>query len=339
MPELRRDPTTGRWVIIATERASRPSDFVKGEESDTSNIEKCPFCEGREEKTPPEITALRCAGSQPNTPGWDVRVVPNKFPALRIEGDVERKGLGVYDMMNGIGAHEVIIESPNHFMSFESLPLEQIEKVIWMYRERFLDLRKDPRLKYILIFKNRGKKAGASLEHPHSQLIATPVLPDVIKQELDMSLRYYQYRERCVYCDIISQEKDENLRIISENEEYIAINPFASVVPFEVSILPKEHLSDFSQIKSSGVRRLAQTISVVFNLLEKTVPRIPYNFYIHTAPLDNLNISYYHWHIHVVPRLTELAGFEWGSGFYINTVPPEKAREYIISNSQKEEAK
>ncbi len=335
MPELRRDPTTGRWVIIATERASRPSDFVKAEEAQ-SNIDKCPFCEGKEDKTPPEITALRCSDSKPNTPGWEVRVVPNKFPALIIEGEVERKGLGVYDLMNGVGAHEVIIESPDHYSSFESLGVEKIAKIIWSYRDRFLDLRKDPRLKYILIFKNRGKKAGASLEHPHSQLIATPVLPDVIKQELDMSLRYYQYRERCVYCDIIQQEKAEGIRLVSENDEFLAIMPFASVVPFEVSILPKEHLSDFSQIKSQGVRNLAEIIGSVFNMLEKTVPNIPYNFYIHTAPLDNLNISYYHWHIHVVPRLTELAGFEWGSGFYINPMPPEKAREYVLATGKEE---
>lgn len=339
MPELRRDPTTGRWVIIATERASRPSDFVKNEEVNLSNVEKCPFCEGKEDKTPPEITAIRLNGSKKDMPGWCVRVVPNKFPALRIEGEVERKGFGVYDMMNGIGAHEVIIESPDHYKSFESLPIEQIEKVIWMYRERFLDLRKDRRLKYILIFKNRGKRAGASLEHPHSQLIATPVLPDVLKQELDMSLRYYQYRERCVYCDIIAQELEERKRIISENDEFIAFTPFASVVPFEISILPKEHLSDFSQLKGIDIRKLAEILSVSFNLLEKTLPNIPYNFYIHTTALDNLDISYYHWHIHIVPRLTELAGFEWGSGFYINPMPPESAREFILSSLENKEEK
>jgi len=334
MPELRRDPTTGRWVIIATERASRPSDFTKLEVEVQVNTENCPFCEGKEDKTPPEITALRKEGTFPNTPGWEVRVVPNKFPALKIEGEIERKGVGVYDLMNGVGAHEVIIESPDHFKSFESLPLHQIEKVIWVFRDRFLDLRKDPRLKYILIFKNRGKKAGASLEHPHCQLIATPVLPDVVKQELEMSLRYYQYRERCVYCDIIFQEKEEKIRIVAENDEFIAFTPFASNVPFEINIMPKEHSSDFSQIKTHEVKNLSEILQETFSMSERTIPKIPYNFYIHTAPLDNLSISYYHWHIHFVPRLTEVAGFEWGSGFYINTMPPEKAKEYLVSEKE-----
>jgi UDPglucose--hexose-1-phosphate uridylyltransferase len=328
MPELRRDPTTGKWVIIATERALRPTDF-KSEEEVLKGPENCPFCEGHESMTPPEITSIRKEGTNPNEPGWTVRVIPNKFPALKVEGELNRHGRGIYDVMNGVGAHEVIVESPDHFKSLESLPLENVEKVIWMFRERMLDLRKDVRLKYILVFKNKGKRAGASLEHPHCQLIATPVLPDVVKLELDMSLRYYQYKERCIYCDIVEQELEDKERVIDENEKFVSFVPFAAAVPFEIMILPKEHISDFGQIKALEISKLAEILQNSLKMLEKAVPNVPYNFYIHTAPLDNLNISYYHFHIHIVPRLTQLAGFEWGSGFYINPMIPEQAAQFL----------
>jgi len=328
MPELRRDPTTGKWVIIATERALRPTDF-KPEEEVSKGSENCPFCEGHEQMTPPEITSIREEGSSPNGPGWYVRVVPNKFPALKVEGELNRRGLGIYDTMNGVGAHEVIIESKDHYKSLESLPLDQVEKVLWMFRERMLDLRKDTRLKYILIFKNKGRRAGASLEHPHSQLIATPVLPDVVKVELDMALRYYQYKERCIYCDIVEQELSDEVRIIDQNDKFISFVPFAASVPFEIMILPREHISDYGQIKANDIKALAQILQNSLSMLDRAVKNAPYNFYIHTSPLDNLNISYYHFHIHIVPRLTQLAGFEWGSGFYINPMIPEQAAQFL----------
>ncbi|MGC9099825.1 MAG: galactose-1-phosphate uridylyltransferase [Caldisericum sp.] len=337
MPELRRDPTTGKWVIIATERALRPTDF-KSEEEALKGPENCPFCEGHESMTPPEITSIRKEGTNPNEPGWFVRVVPNKFPALKVEGELNRHGEGIYDVMNGIGAHEVIIESGDHFKSLDTLPLDRVEKVIWMFRERMLDLRKDVRLKYILVFKNKGRRAGASLEHPHSQLIATPVLPDVVKLELDMALRYYQYKERCIYCDIVEQELNEKERLIDENEKFISIVPFASAVPFEIMILPKEHISDFGQIKANEITKLAEILQNSLKMLEKAVPNVPYNFYIHTSPLDNLNISYYHFHIHIVPRLTQLAGFEWGSGFYINPMIPEQAAQFLRNTKEEKQS-
>ncbi len=328
MPELRRDPTTGKWVIIATERALRPTDF-KSEEDVAKGPEGCAFCEGNEHLTPPEIVADRREGTLPNSPGWFVRTIPNKFPALKVEGELNRHGLGIYDMMNGVGAHEVIVESPSHYDSFSTLPLEQVERVLWMFRERMLDLRKDARLKYILIFKNKGKKAGASLEHPHSQLIATPVLPDVVKLELDMALKYYQYKERCIYCDIVENELENAERIIDSNEKFVSFVPFAATVPFEIMILPREHISDFGQIKSAEIKFLAKILQNSLKMLETAVKNVPYNLYIHTSPLDNLNISYYHFHIHIVPRLTQLAGFEWGSGFYINPMVPEQAAEFL----------
>ncbi len=329
MPELRRDPAKGKWVIIAKERSSRPSDF-KLEFEEPAGPEKCPFDEGKEDSTPPEIAAVRTEGSITNSTGWIVRTVPNKFPALKIEGEIESRGIGIYDLMNGVGAHEIIIETPDHFAAFETLNLDHASKIMWMFRERYLDLRKDPRLKYILIFKNKGRRAGASLEHSHSQLIATPMVPDLVKIELEAAQIYYQYRGRCVYCDIISQEIHEGKRLIFENENFLAITPFASVVPFEIQIMPKEHSSDFGEMRFSEMKTLAETLQSSLRMLIKAVPNVSYNYYLHTSPLDNLCIPHYHWHIEIVPRLTHLAGFEWGSGLYINPLPPENAAKFLL---------
>jgi len=231
MPELRKDPIIGRWVIISTERGKRPSDFP--------NVPKrrgnkpCPFCPGNESATPPEILAFRPNSSEPNKPGWTLRVISNKFPALKIEGDLNREGRGIFDKMNGIGAHEVIIETPDHDKDLVDLEEKQVQDIIWAYRERSIDLKNDPRFEYILIFKNQGEAAGASLEHSHSQLIATPIVPKRVTEELEGAGKYYEYKERCIFCDIIKQEISENERVVLQNESFISIEPFAPRFPFE----------------------------------------------------------------------------------------------------------
>ena len=204
MPDLRKDPIVGRWVIIATSRAKRPHDFDTTPQRLKGRF--CPFCEGNEDKTPNEIIAYRRPNTQRNRPGWRVRVVPNKFPALEIEGELNKRGEGIYDMMRGVGAHEVIVESPQHVMSTSELSEEQVREVLWVYRDRLVDLKKDPRLVYGMIFKNVGAAAGASLEHTHSQLIVTPIVPINVWEEMTGSLEFYNYRGRCVYCDMIQQE-------------------------------------------------------------------------------------------------------------------------------------
>src|SRR5215468_4012774 len=207
MPELRKDPVVGRWVIIATERARRPSDFTA--EPVRPRNTTCAFCEGHETQTPPEILAGRPPGGRPNTPGWTYRVVPNKFPALRIEGELEPTGEGLYDRMNGVGAHEVVIESPEHDAVIERLPVPLLAEVFRAYRDRIVDLAKDPRLEYVMVFKNHGDLAGASLEHTHSQLIATPVVPLMVEEELAGGLQHLRIRKRCIWCDIIRQERQD----------------------------------------------------------------------------------------------------------------------------------
>jgi len=236
MPELRKDPVTGRWVIISTERGKRPSDF--GIQKVKTKEGFCPFCPGNEDKTPPEILAFRQDGSHRNGPGWRLRVVSNKFPALRVEGEIFREGVGLYDKMNGIGAHEVIIETPNHLESMATLSPKAIEEVLWSYRDRMLDLRRDTRLRYAMLFKNHGEAAGATLEHSHSQIIALPIVPHLVMEEMAGAREYYRYKERCIFCDMVRQEIQQGERVVVENGEFIAIAPFASFSPFEVWILP-----------------------------------------------------------------------------------------------------
>jgi len=332
--ELRKDPILGRWVIVSSDRAQRPKDFHTCPEKPESK--NCPFCEGREGVTPPEIYAVRDPHTRPNSPGWQVRVVPNKFPALGIEGDLDKQGRGMYDMMNGIGAHEVIIESPDHNMCIEKHSRESLAGIFETYKIRLLDLSRDMRFKYILIFRNEGEAAGASLSHPHSQLIATPVTPKRVKEELKGARRYFNYKDRCVFCDILRQEMDEHSRIVYENEQFISFCPFASRFPFEIWALPKRHHVDFQSIPLNGLSELADMMIVTLSKLGKALGHPQYNYILHTGPLRRPRKDYwgtieqdYHWHIEIMPRLTQIAGFEWGTGFYINPTPPEDAAEYL----------
>jgi UDPglucose--hexose-1-phosphate uridylyltransferase len=330
MPELRRDPITGEWVVIASERAKRPGDFASHSPGrDMQGGSTCPFCPGYESMTPPEIMAFRHPGSQRNGPGWWVRVVPNKFPALGIEGDLNKTGRGMYDWMNGIGAHEVIIETPEHETQLGFLDNRQIEVVLWAFRARYLDLKKDPRLKYILIFRNYGRVAGASLSHPHSQLVATPVIPGVVAGELAGARRYSEYRDRCVFCDLLRQELDEGKRLVSENEHFIVIEPYASRAPFETWLVPKRHTASFAAISAEEQASFAATLGETLRRLHFCLDDPPYNFNIHTAPCDSDDDQGFHWHLAISPRLTIAAGFEMGTGIYINVTPPEVAAEYL----------
>lgn len=327
MPELRKDPVIGRWVIISTERGKRPSDFAPIEEKKKGGF--CPFCYGNEDKTPPEIFAIRPDKSSHDKPGWTLRVVPNKYPALRIEGQLNRQGDGIYDKMNGIGAHEVIIETPDHFKDLADLEIRAIRDVFWIFRERVLDLKKDVRLKYTMIFKNQGMSAGASLEHTHSQLIATPIIPKRVLEEMDGAQKYHNFKERCIFCDMVRQEIKDNVRVVYEEDYFLAIEPYAPRFPFETWILPKNHNSHFEGVSDEKLEHLAVTIKEVLGRVNVALNNPPFNFVIHSAPLQDGPLNYYHWHIEFMPKLTRVAGFEWGTGFYINPTSPEDAAKYL----------
>ncbi len=337
MPQLRKDPVIGRWVIIAIERAKRPSDFAVAPQSEQLKG-KCPFCQGHEDDTPVEIYALRSSSTQANKPGWKVRVVPSIAPILKIEGDMGRHGIGIYDTMNGIGAHEIVIETPEHIQNTSQLPSEQIENVLNTFIYRIKDLHKDKRFKYVLVFKNYGWAAGGSrINHARSQIIATPVNPKRVKEELAGARKYFEFRERCIYCDIIKQELKDSSRVVAEVDGFVVLSPFAARFPFELWILPKRHSCDFYKLEKGEVSMLASTLKLALSKLSKALNDPPYNYVIHTAPFRNADKagywktidSDYHWHIEIMPRLTHMAGFEWGTGFYINPTPPEDAARFL----------
>jgi len=282
--------------------------------------------------TPPEVFVIRptAVSSPPDSSDWLLRVVPNKFPALRIEGELNKQGFGLYDKMNGIGAHEVIIETPMHTQTITGMEVSAIQNIFLAYKERTLDLLNDKRFKFIMIFKNQGSMAGASLAHSHSQLIALPIIPKRLSEEISGCLTYYKYRDRCVFCDIVAQETEEKERIIYENDHFLAISPFASRFPFETWILPKVHEESFLHSRHyDNYASVANVLSVVLRKHEKLLNGAPYNYMIHTTPVELMNAPYYHWHIEIIPRLTKMAGFEWGTGFYINPTPPEQATVFL----------
>jgi UDPglucose--hexose-1-phosphate uridylyltransferase len=334
MSILRKDPVSSGWVIIAEERGQRPTSF------DITKVKKragfCPFCVGNEDSTPPEISAYREPGSRKDGPGWRVRTIPNKFAALGIEGNLNRRGVGMYDMMNGIGAHEVIIETPEHNANMALYSPQKMHEIITMYHERSADLMNDKRFKYIQIFRNYGHSAGASLDHPHTQVIALPITPRWVKEELSCAKEHYDLKERCLFCDIINQEIDSQSRLIFENDEFISFAPFASKFPFETWIIPKRHCSDFKMISDTEIEQLAIAMPKTLLAISRALSDPPYNLILHSAPQlppDRPGVETivhdYHWHIEIYPRISKMAGFEWGTGFYINTVLPEKAAEYL----------
>lgn len=327
MPELRKDPIVGRWVIISNERGKRPSSFRSVSHPAAGSM--CPFCPGHEDNTPPEILAYRGEGTEPNRPGWSLRVIPNKYPALRVEGELDREPRGLYDRINGVGAHEVIIETAAHGEDIVEMSDAQVRNVLWVYRERMVDLERDRRLKYILVFKNHGEAAGASLEHAHSQLIATPIIPKRVAEEIAGAKRYYEFKERCIYCDIVRQEIKENERVVKDYDAFLSIQPYAPRFPFETWLIPKTHQSSYLEMSDREYLTLARALKDTLLRLKLALNDPPFNYILHTRPVSKEYHDFFHWHIEIIPKLTKIAGFEWGSGFYINPTAPEEAAAFL----------
>jgi len=334
MSQMRKDLFTNRWVIVADVNSVQSSDFQF--RRFVRNGAFCPFCEGNEASTPPEIFAIRSPGSSPNAPGWSVRVVPNSNPRLRIEGDLNRRPEGFHDLMNGVGAHEIIVETPHHDKSLHELEIAEVEDVIRAYKARMLDLKGDERMRYVLIFKNYGEDAGArTISHSISQLMALPVTPRNIKTKLISSREYFILKERCIYCDVLQQEL-KGPRLVAENSGFAAFAPFASRFPFEITIVPKLHDSAFSRISPEQVTTLAEILSAVLQKLERTLDGAPYNLSLQDRPFLRPRSGYwttveddFHWHLEILPQIFRITGFEWASGFFYNPVPPEVAAHYL----------
>ncbi|EKD51435.1 MAG: hypothetical protein ACD_62C00255G0004 [uncultured bacterium] len=325
MTDLRKDYVINRWAIIATERSKRPSDLASREgreHFETSAV--CPFEMGRETSTPPEVFAYRTEDTPPDTPGWLLRVVPNKFPALAEDQAFEIVDNRLLRSSYGYGVHEVIIEGPNHNLQLSEFDLDDLVLVLRSYRERMLFHYTKNDIRYVQVFKNHGKRGGASLEHSHSQLIALPFVPTLIDMELEGAKKHYESQGQCVFCDFISQEKELGLRIMAERGDMIALCPFASRYPFETWLLPQTHLARFETSPDTILIDTARLLKIVLGKLNENLNYPPYNFVLHSAPV-HCDPSIYHWHIEVIPITTSIAGFERGTECYINTISPENA--------------
>jgi len=330
MSEVRRDIVTDTWVIVRTE----PVEPAPGGPAAPSGV--CPFCAGREAMTPPEVTAVR-QGSRPNEPGWRVRVVPDRNPVLRIEGELLRSGVGIHDRVTGIGANEVVIESPEHVTNFADLSEAQIELVLRTWQERLVDLYRDKRFRYVLVFKDHGTLAGSSnIEHVHSQVIALPATPRRVKDQLAGARSYYEYKERCIYCDILQDELANGSRVLETTAHFAVFAPYASRLPYELRICPRRHLFSYAEASREELSDLAPVLRRTIGRLYRTLADPPFNIVLHTAPNLLPQRGYwqtvredYHWFIEVIPRVKRTDGFEWGSGFFINPVAPERAVEKL----------
>jgi UDPglucose--hexose-1-phosphate uridylyltransferase len=327
MSELRKDPVVERWVIISDDTIRPPSIVEKGKEGDAENI--CPFCPGNEYLCPPEILANRPYDSNPNDQQWNLRVIPNRSPLLVVEEEYKRLGEGLYDKITGVGANEVIIETPGHNIRQGQMAVAELENLFWAYRDRIIDLRKDRRMRYVLIYKNCGTFAGATLDHAYSLLMALPIVPRAILDEIEGARKHFHYKERCIYCDVIRQEIQLESRVVCESDNFLAIEPFAPRMPFETWVLPKRHAPRFENIEPMEIHDLASIFKDVLGRLDKGLNYPDYNYYIHTAPFGSECDPFFHWHIEIIPRLIPRTGLEWGSEIYINSTPPEDAARFL----------
>lgn len=328
MSILRFDVTTNDWVIFAPERSRRPQEKQPKESPAVDTLSLCPFCPGNERLASPEIFAVR-SGTPPNASGWKVRVIPNKYPALRIEEDNHRLEEGFFRYMGGCGAHEVIIESPDHGLFLGHQATEQVELILRTLQGRYQDLEKDSRFQTIVIFKNHGEKAGTSLGHPHWQLIATPVVPRLLRLKHAVATDYFDQMGRCLYCVLLEEELATQSRVVAANDQFAAIAPFASHLPFETWILPRQHCPSFGRTDPSLFWPLAALLKEVLMKFYLGLENPDFNLTINTAPRGDEDKGYFLWHMEILPRLTTTAGFEMGSGMSINTVMPEEAAAFL----------
>jgi len=331
--ELRKDPLLGRWVAVLNQSKS-PSEYVFPTEENTEK--DCLFCAGRERELPPEIMSIQNPNPAEPSKKWWTRVIPNLSPIFRVEGELGRKGDGMYDKMNSIGANEIIVESPYHSVKPEDMGLDQMARVLMTYKERISDLEKDPRLRYTLIYKNSGISAGSMYSHPMSLLASTPVIPRRVKEELDGAKQYFAYKERCIFCDLIREELRFGSRVIIETKGFVAFCPYASKFPFESWIIPKRHNCAFQDVRADEIEDMALILSSVLKKLRHIFDSVPFNYFIHSAPnrIPRKNHWHtlgedFHWHLEIMPRLLRTSGFEWGSGLYILPTSPENAAKYL----------
>jgi UDPglucose--hexose-1-phosphate uridylyltransferase len=327
MPELRQNFFTKEWVIIATERAKRPEELVAHRSVQTlpAFMESCPFCPGNEDKTPHETLRFPKNSTEP----WAVRVIPNKFAALDCLAQPTRNLQHLRRRVDGFGFHEVIIDSPDHSCCMALMPDAHVQKILSVYKERYNSLSADHRVQHVTIFKNHGADAGASMAHPHSQLIATPVIPSQVRHRLHEALRHYDDAGECMFCHMVEREVEDQTRIVLKSESFVAMEVFASATPFATHIFPLRHMASFGGISTAEISDLARVLRAVLAKIHSGLENPDLNYTIRSAPSDYAAARHFHWYVSVIPRLTRMAGFELGSGMFINSVLPEAAAEFL----------
>jgi UDPglucose--hexose-1-phosphate uridylyltransferase len=314
-------------VIIANERAKRPKELIsqKPPQALAHFVATCPFCPGNEDKTPPEVMRVPANGSGP----WQVRVVPNKFSALAREAQPTRTIHRSRRSIGGFGVHDVIVETPDHSQLTAMLDDAHVANVLRAYKSRYDELSLDPRIAQVIIFKNHGIDAGTSLEHPHSQLIATPVISSQVRGRFQIALQHYDDYGICIFCQMIEEELAEEDRVVLETQHFVVFEPFASSTPFATHIFPRRHMASFGDISAAEVNDLARVLRKVLGKLYHGLGNPDFNYTVRSAPAELHEVKYFHWYLSVIPRLSRVAGFELGSGMFINSVPPESAAEFL----------
>ena len=326
MPEIRYNIVTREWVIIATERAKRPEEFAKANVRRPTPADfdaKCPFCPGNEAMTPPETMRIPSIGS------WQVRVTPNKFAALDAEAELIRRTNGLQRTISGAGRHEVIIETPVHNKTLALLDEREMDRVIEAYQKSYARVTEDPRVAHATLFKNHGERAGTSLEHPHSQIVGTPIIPPQVRERMETALRFYDETGDCIICSMLADELVDQVRVVEQNDDFVAFIPFAAISPFHLWIFPLRHAATFPEATDPELASLGRILRSVLRRVYYGLENPDYNLSVRTPPREANGMKYYHWYLSITPRVTRLAGFEMGSGMFINTSLPERSAEFL----------
>jgi UDPglucose--hexose-1-phosphate uridylyltransferase len=330
MSDLRRDPVSGSWVVISPEQG--PSVKLERFERYQTPENECPFCPGRESDTGPEILYSPPLKAKKKEIKWGVRVIPNRVPVLRTDLALEREGMGMFDRMTGVGAHEIVIDSPEHSLDLKDFPIDQFAQMLQAWRERLVDLHRDSRLRYVSIFKNQGRRAGARISHPHSQIIATPMIPITIRDELESARGYFKYKERCLFMDLIGQELEAETRLVLQSRGFVVFCPFASRFPFEMWVLPRRQSCNYGTVVDEEIQDLAEVLSAVSKALALSLLDPDLNLILKTAPNPDQRRRQWMtleddflWHLEIIPRIFRPCGYEAATGMYVNPTPPEEA--------------
>jgi UDPglucose--hexose-1-phosphate uridylyltransferase len=328
MPELRQNFFTKEWVIIATERAKRPEDLAAHRPTVVDvprYVEACPFCPGNEDKSPVEFSRYPADRSQP----WAIRVVPNKYAALSSLVEPTRSLQHLRRTVQGFGFHEVIIEDPDHSRCMALMTDAQVARILTVFKQRYDALSLDHRINHLTIFKNHGSGAGASQQHPHCQLIATPVIPSQVRHRLHEALRHYDDAGECMYCHMVEREVEDQTRVVVQSDLFVAMEVFASPTPFATHIFPLRHMASYGEITTAEIADLGRVLRTLLAKIYVGLENPDLNFAVRSSPADYVGARHFHWYVSVIPRLTRTAGFELGSGMFINSVVPEEAAEFL----------